>query len=154
MIPAKNRTASPRGWLLVLNLLIVAVAAHSIVLGVLLLYFPVWTLSLVGWEYRGELFWPSQAGLFLVILGIAYAAAVRIRAFVWLAVGSKASAFVFLAVSPALLGAPRMVGLTGCGDGVMGLALAAVLWRVCSAERRTRPSTPCCPETHPPCSRC
>jgi hypothetical protein len=137
MIPATNRTADAGVWRLVLNLLILAIAAHSIVLGVLLLCVPVWTLNLVGWEYGGEMFWPSQAGLFLIILGIAYAAAVRVRAFAWLAVGSKASAFAFLVVSPAVLGAPTIAALMGCGDGLMGFALAAVLWRVRSAERRT-----------------
>jgi hypothetical protein len=141
IVPSTREIADARVWRVVLNLVVLAVAAHSIVLGVLLLCVPVWTLNLVRWGYNGEMFWPSQAGLFLIILGIAYAATVRIPAFVWLTIGSKAGAFVFLVASPALLGAPKIAGLMGCGDGLMGLAVAAALWRARGAGRRTRAPT-------------
>jgi len=62
---------SERFWQLVLNALLLAVAAHSIALGFTLLFLPRWALELVGWGYTGQLFWPSQAGLFLMILGTA-----------------------------------------------------------------------------------
>jgi len=118
-----------------LSAVVLAVAAHSIMLGISLLFCPVWALRLVGWEYAGPVFWPSQAGLFLIVLGVAYAAAIRVRPLVWLVIGSKASAFVFLAASTVWLDAPRVVAVLGCGDGLMGAVTALVFWRLMGAER-------------------
>jgi len=119
----------------VLDGLVVLVALHSVALGVCLLLFPLTTLGLVGWEFAGPRFWPSQAGLFLLILGVAYVAALRFRPFVWLVIGSKVSAFLFLRASVVWLDAPRLVAVLGCGDGLMGVAVAIALWRVHRAER-------------------
>ena len=124
---------------LMLNLVILAVAAHSVALGLSLLCFPMWALKLVGWDYSGEVFWPSQAGLFLIILGSAYAAALRWRPLTWLLIGSKACAIVFLTAHVLWLGAPRLAGLLGVGDGLMGLVTAALLVSVERAERTPLP---------------
>jgi hypothetical protein len=123
-----------RFWRAILNLTVLAVAVHSIALGIAFLFFPLRVLGLVGWEYSGPVFWPSQAGLLLVILGAGYAAAVRVPAFLWFVVGSKAAAFVFLLASAFWVDAPRIVGLLGCGDGLMGLAVAFAFWQVKRAE--------------------
>ena len=120
----------------ILNLLVLAVAAHSVVLGVCLLTFPAWTLKTVGWPYNGEIFWPSQAGLFLIILGIAYGAAVRFKPLLWLLVGSKGSAFVFLIAHAIWLEAPRLTLLLAALDGLMGLTVAAGMWWVSRETRR------------------
>jgi hypothetical protein len=136
---AKTRLwTSERVWQLALNALLLVVAAHSIALGFTLLFLPRWALGLVGWGYTGQLFWPCQAGLFLMILGAAYASAVRVRPLVWLVVGSKASAVVFLLLSVVWLEAPSVVPLLGIGDGLMGLAVAVAyrqLTKVSRAER-------------------
>jgi hypothetical protein len=121
-------------WGTILSLVLVAVAAHSIGLGVAFLFFPRRILGLVGWEYTGPVFWPSQAGLFLLILGAAYILAIRLRPLVWLVIGSKVSAFIFLLVSALWVDAPPIVALLGCGDGLMGLAVAVALWRLRGAE--------------------
>jgi hypothetical protein len=120
-----------------LRAVVLAVAAHSIGLGLSLLFFPVWALRLVGWHYAGAVFWPSQAGLFLVILGAAYAWAVRLRPLVWLVIGSKACAVLFLGASIAWLGVPRIAALLGSADGLMGLAVALLYWGVIRAESTT-----------------
>jgi len=117
-----------------LNLVILAVAAHSVTLGVCLLSFPNWTLRLVGWGYTGPVFWPSQSGLFLIILGVAYGAAVRFPPLVWLLVGSKASAFVFLMAHALWLDAPRLSVLLAVEDGLMGLVVAVLWWLTARAE--------------------
>ena len=78
-----------QSWRLALNLVIFAVAGHSMVAGTLLLCCPLWTLKLVGWDYSGQLFWPSQAGLFLALLGAVYAWAICLRALVWFLIASK-----------------------------------------------------------------
>lgn len=119
----------------VFNVVVLSVAAHSVVLGICYLVFPVQTLRLAGWEYSGQVFWPSQAGLFLLILGLAYGAAVRVRPLVWLVIGSKASAFVFLVASAVWLDAPPLAAVLGYGDGLMGLAVGIALWRLHRAER-------------------
>jgi hypothetical protein len=122
---------------LALNLVVLGVAAHSVLLGACLLSFPTWTLKTVGWEYTGEVFWPSQAGLFLLILGSAYAAAVRWRPLVWLLIASKACAVVFLLAHAIWLDAPRLVWLLGAADGLMGLTTAVLLASVRRAEKRS-----------------
>jgi len=114
---------------------VLAVAAHSVALGVCLLTFPNWTLGLVGWDYTGSVFWPRQSGLFLIILGVAYGAAVRFRPLVWLLVASRASAFVFLMAHALWLDAPRLAVLLGVGDGLMGLSVAVLFWSTSQADR-------------------
>jgi len=128
---------------LALNLVVLAVAAHSVVLGLCLLCFPTWTLKLVGWQYTGEIFWPSQSGLFLIILGSAYAAAVRWRPLVWLLIGSKACAVVFLLAHVIWLDAPHLAGLLGAGDGLMGLVTAVLFASVSRAENGPTRQRPC-----------
>jgi hypothetical protein len=123
-----------RFWEGALNLLVLVVAGHSASLGLSLLLFPRWALQLVGWPYDGQVFWPSQAGLFLVILGIVYASAIRLRPAIWLLIGSKASAVVFLLVGVVRLGAPQIAALLGVADGLMGLAVALAFWRLRRVE--------------------
>jgi hypothetical protein len=123
-----------RFWEVALNLVLLAVAAHSVALGITLLFLPRWALEVVGWDYTGQMFWPSQAGLFLVILGVAYASATRVRPLVWLVIGSKASAVVFLPLSVVLLDAPAIVPVLGCGDALMGIAVAIAYWEHRRAE--------------------
>jgi len=114
-----------------LDLATLAIAAHSLAIGFALLAFPTWMLKAVGWEYTGEIFWPSQAGLFLIILGAAYAAAVKYRPLIWVLIGSKGSAIVFLLAHVVWLDAPKLVLPLGAIDGMMGLATAVLygLWR-------------------------
>jgi hypothetical protein len=143
-VEAKDKPNSRAAWprlalglhwrQLALHAVVLAVAAHSIGLGLSLLFFPAWALRLVGWHYTGPVFWPSQAGLFLVILGVAYACALRLRPLVWLIIGSKAGAVLFLGASIAWLQAPRLVALLGSADGLMGLAVALLYWGVVRAE--------------------
>lgn len=112
-----------------LSLLLAAVAVHSIVLGIVMLAAPFWMLSLFGWDVASTRFFPAQSGLFLLILGIVYAAAVRDRSLVWIVVLSKAMAVAFL-VGEALGGScPPVVYVTAAIDGLMGLAVALLWWR-------------------------
>jgi hypothetical protein len=115
------------------------VAVHSIVLGIAMMVAPVWTVGIVGWRVDGlatELFFMAQAGVFLVILGGAYAMGVVYRPFAWLLVASKAAALAFLLVSAALLPVPPAIVLAGVGDGLFGAMVALLLM----AETR---QTPC-----------
>jgi len=122
------RPVKKQSWQFVLNLLVLAVASHSIAGGVLLLFFPLWTLKLVGWNFAGQVFWPSQAGLFLTLLGGVYASAIRLRVIVWFLIVSKACAIVFLLLSVVFLDAPRVVIAMAIVDGLMGLSVALMYW--------------------------
>ena len=124
----------------VLDLFVLAVAAHSVAAGLCLLCCPMWTLRVVGWQYHGELFWPSQAGLFLILLGIAYGAAIRFEPLLWLLVGSKVCAFVFLMAHTIWLDAPRLAARLGIGDGLMGLCVMAAWWQARREGQRHRQS--------------
>jgi hypothetical protein len=113
------------------RLVIAAVALHSLVLGTALLARPARTLQLVGWQYEGPSFFPAQSGLFLLILGGAYLAAIWHRQFAWFLVGSKAAAFVFLLAEYATGNGPVMLLPAALLDGLMGLAVAAVVtWNI------------------------
>lgn len=111
------------------------VAAHSIVLGLAMLFRPVETMRLSGWEYEGPTFFPSQSGVFLLLLGMAYAIGARQRAFAKFLVASKTVAVAFL-VSRYLTGAaPDAALLAAAIDGVMGAAVGGVLiWETASQE--------------------
>jgi hypothetical protein len=123
-----------QSWQVALKVLVLAVAGHSITAGILLVIFPLWMLKLAGWDYTGQAFWPSQAGLFLMLLGSAYALAIRLRALIWFLIVSKACAFVFLLLSLVWLNAPKVVVAMAVGDGLMGLCVALVFWKQTRAD--------------------
>jgi hypothetical protein len=120
------------------RVIILAVALHSFVLGMLMLLAPRWTLRLAGWPYDGPLFFPAQSGIFLLILGSAYFAAAWFRPFAWLLVGSKAAAVVFLVTCSFLDAAPPQILACAAADGLMG---AAVAWALLDLRVRPRQST-------------
>jgi hypothetical protein len=100
---------------------IAVVAAHSLVLGTVMLLAPGRLLHFAGWPVPHELFFASQSGIFLLILGAAYAAAIWHRPYVWLLVGSKLAACAFLYAWGIFRGAPFVVMLLGAEDACMGL---------------------------------
>ena len=103
------------------------VAFHSLALGVLMLAYPLAVLSRAGWSYDGSRFFPAQSGLFLLILGVVYAASIRHRPLAWVIVMSKAFAVVFLVAETRAGNCPPMVYLTAAADGLMGLVVGIML---------------------------
>ena len=116
-----------------------AVALHSLALGTAMTFWPVRTLTWCGWEYQGDDFFPAQSGVFLLLLGGAYAAGVWHRPFAWFLVASKAVAVVFLVAEGLRSGAPGPALLAGVLDGAMGLAALTALI-VEARGRRSRPA--------------
>lgn len=104
-----------------------AVAAHSLLLGLLMLAVPLRMLALLGWSYPGSRFFPAQSGLFLLILGAVYLVALRRRSWAWVIVGSKAAAVLFLVGEAAAGNCPPIVFATAAGDGLMGLLVLVAL---------------------------
>lgn len=122
-------TRLPLNWVLAL------VALHSVVLGVAMLGWPLEILEAFGWEFTETRFYPAQSGLFLIILGIVYAMAIRQRAYVPIVVFSKVFAVAFL-VSEAWRGScPPIVFLTAAIDGFMGALVAIAWWRERTSHR-------------------
>jgi hypothetical protein len=105
------------------------VALHSVVLGVTMLVWPLEVLSAFGWDFVETRFYPAQSGLFLLILGIVYAAAIRVRAYVPIVVLSKAFAVTFLVAEAWRGSCPTIVYLTAVVDAVMGILVAVAWWR-------------------------
>ncbi len=114
---------------------IVIVAGHSLLLGFGLLFAPRHVLALVRWPEVADLFFASQSGVFLIILGSAYLAALWHEVLIWLIVGSKLAAVLFLFGQGIFAGAPFQVMLIGAEDACLGLLVVAAVM----VERRSRP---------------
>lgn len=113
------------------QLIIFAVALHSVILGAVMLVCPIEFLHLAGWEYEGSTFFPAQSGIFLLILAGAYVAAIWRRPFAWFLVASKASAVLFLLGEYALGNGPATLLATAAFDGLMGAAVATIVtWNI------------------------
>ncbi len=125
--------ASPRsGADRLTRTVVLLIGLHSCTLGLLMLFLPLRAPRLLGFGDPGPAFFPSQSGIFLLILGICYLEALRRPALVFVIVLSKALAVAFLVVHAAFLGAPAILWAAAAGDGTM---LAAVLWALCRARR-------------------
>ena len=109
------------------KLVIGAVALHSLALGLLMLLQPASTLRFFGWDYDGPMFFPSQSGVFLFLLGMMYLAGVWYRPCAWLLVASKATAVLFLVVQYKTGMGPAILLLAALLDGLMGLTVAIML---------------------------
>lgn len=119
------------------RLLVAGVSLHSIALGAAMLTMPERILRLFGWEPAGPMFFPEQSGIFLVILGMAYAAGLWQRSFAWFLVVSKAVAVAFLVAEYVRGAAPTMALYAAAFDGLMGAVVGAALaWEVFSRRRR------------------
>lgn len=119
-------------------ILIFLIALHSLILGAGMLFQPARFLEFFGWDYQGPMFFPAQSGIFLVLLGGAYLAAIWHRGFIWFIITSKTAAVLFLLSQHFSLGpaAPPTVLVAAVFDGLMGASVTAILiWQVCTRNR-------------------
>jgi hypothetical protein len=104
-------------------LLVAAVVAHSLAVGLVLVAVPAWGLRFGGWTSAPPLFFPRQAGVFHFAVAFGYALEfVRGRG-VTLLVFTKSLAVVFLGVATALGDAPWLVPASAAADAAMGAAV-------------------------------
>jgi len=120
------RLTGPARWLILL------IAAHSLILGCLMLFIPNLMLLACGFEQQTPPFFPAQTGLFLMILGACYLASLRMPQLILVILISKAAALAFLVTFGLLLGGPLSIWLAAVGDGAM---LAAVISALRFGER-------------------
>ncbi|OGS01380.1 MAG: hypothetical protein A3G41_06110 [Elusimicrobia bacterium RIFCSPLOWO2_12_FULL_59_9] len=126
--------SSPAGSRLV-RWLILLIGLHSCALGVFVLAAPRLMLGWLGFEQPADVFFPSQGGVFLLILGLCYLLALSEPALVKIILISKSMAVVFLVIHAAFLSAPAVIWAAAAGDGGMLIALSAALLR----DRIVRP---------------
>jgi hypothetical protein len=91
----------------------------------------------MGFPPPVPLFFASQSGIFLLILGICYLLALVEPGFVKVILISKAFAVVFLVVHVGFFSAPPIIGAAAAGDAAMLAALSMALIR-CRNRRAER----------------
>lgn len=111
------------------RLLIGLIGLHSLALGLVLLFWPGFVLGLLGFADSVPAFFPSQSGIFLVILGACYLRALIEPPWIKIILFSKACAVAFLLVHAAFLDAPRLIWAAAAGDATMLIALRLALRR-------------------------
>jgi len=117
-----------------------SLALHSVAVGLGLIWHPAALLGQVGYAPCSEPFFPTQGGVFHIIMAVGYSMAawdlLRFRGLVVFTIVVKALATIFLItywlIKPSLL----VILLSGLADGVMACVLA-VLYR---RWRMTRPA--------------
>ena len=120
-----------------LGLSVILIAAHSIILGIILVAAPVQLLSLFGWSIDCHRFFLQQAGVFHILLGVVYLIEFyeyhNVRA---LLIG-KSLAVLFLSIQYIWFVPEFGVLLSDCIDASMAL-LVAILWLRASRQGKTR----------------
>lgn len=108
------------------TILVSLVAAHSVGVGLGLLFLTEWGARLGGWTQVEPLFFPRQAGAFHLVVAAAYLIEYFRYRGVLILLTAKSLAVVFLFASAALGPAPWVVPFSGIADGLMGLAVFLV----------------------------
>lgn len=118
------------------RLLLLGIAAHSLLTGVGLLLQPGWLIAFGGWRPLSDPFFPAQGGIFHVLMAVLYGLAARraeTRSFLLpFIVFVKAAAAVFLVSYYLAVEQVWLVLLSGLLDGAM-----AVLVFLVHRDRRT-----------------
>ena len=116
-------------------LLIILVALHSAIIGVVFILAPNFTMQFGGWERIEPVFFGRQAGAFHIVLAAGYLMEFAKYRGVRLILIAKSFAFVFLLIYTIIDPLPWAVPASGVIDGLMAL----VVWWV---HRKVEPSSP------------
>jgi hypothetical protein len=106
--------------------LVVAIALHSLVVGLLLAFATEWGARFGGFAAVSPLFFARQAGAFHFVVAAAYVVEYFHYRGVLLLVVTKTIAVLFLGVSAALPDAAWVVPLSGLGDAAMAVAVVGL----------------------------
>lgn len=105
------------------RLLISLIALHSAMVGVMFLLVPLWTMRFAGWAGIDPLFFAYQAGVFHVVLAVAYLIEWHKYRGVSILITAKIVAFVFLITATLIDPIPWAVWTSGILDGLMAVAV-------------------------------
>ncbi len=106
---------------------IATVGLHSCLLGAAMLVAPLTFTRVIGFPEAGAAFFPSQAGIFLLTLGVCYLLALRDRAMTKVIVISKSFAVVFLVTHAVLPGGVPILWAAAAGDaGMLAVTVLAL----------------------------
>jgi len=108
------------------KLLVRLIALHSTIVGTMFLTAPDWTMKFAGWQSIEPVFFAYQAGIFHVVLAVAYLLEYRRYRGVSILVTAKVIAFFFLIAATIIDPIPWAVWTSGILDGGM----AVVVWWV------------------------
>ena len=106
--------------------LITLIAAHSIGVGLMLLFIPNWAVSFAGWHGADPIFFILQAGAFHFVLAAGYLVEHHRYGTAYLLFIAKGTAFVFLLSATFLTEVPWSVPFSGVADGAMAGAVLLV----------------------------
>ncbi len=106
--------------------LILLVALHSFIIGVVFLVAPNWSVNFGGWDEVRPAFFIRQAGIFHLVLVVAYLIEYFRYRGVLVLVAAKSIAMAFLLLAALLDDVPWAVGLCGLGDGAMAVTVGLV----------------------------
>lgn len=123
--PGRDAHVTFAGRYRFVQLVIGLIALHSCLLGLSLMFFPRLMMQVLGLDMRLPIFFPSQAGVFLLLLGLCYLNALRDRSYFKILLVSKTAAVTFLSVHIFFLAAPAIITLAFVIDLAM---LAALVW--------------------------
>jgi len=101
--------------------LIILIALHSIIVGVMLLFFAEWAVDFAGWSGADPIFFIWQAGAFHFVLATGYLVEYSRTQTITLLLIAKTTAFVFLIGGSLLADTPWSVWFSGLADGAMAL---------------------------------
>jgi len=103
------------------RLLVTLIALHSIIVGVMLMFFAEWAVGFAGWGGAEPVFFIRQAGAFHFVLAAGY----LVEYFRWRSISllliAKTTAFVFLIGGTLITDVPWSVWFSGLADGAMAL---------------------------------
>ena len=101
--------------------LIILISLHSIIVGIMLMFFAEWAVEFAGWHGAEPVFFIWQAGAFHFVLVTGY----LVEYFRWRSISllliAKTTAFVFLLGGSLLADTPWSVWFSGLADGAMAL---------------------------------
>ena len=104
--------------------LVTLIALHSFTVGVFLLLLTEWSVAFGGWGPSTPLFFPRQAGVFHLVVGVGYLYEYRRYQGVGLLLIAKTIAVLFLLANTFLTDSPAWpIPIAALGDGAMALAV-------------------------------
>ncbi len=103
------------------RVLIILISLHSIIVGIMLMFFAEWAVRFAGWAGADPMFFIWQAGAFHFVLATGYLVEHSRSRTISLLLIAKTTAFVFLIGGSLLIETPWSVWFSGFADGAMAL---------------------------------